>query len=205
MIKFLSKQKNLRNFILIPVVCLVLSGCMGGCFVISDIKFTTTLIKGATIPGGPDVYIDKDIALPKVCGQFDMEKIKEQVTLAIQKLPLPRITTRILLMLINNVEIKNLWIEKLTLTATEGNFSKLQSLTLKIKIGDGEIDFGQGQFNEDKTSIVFAKDPKVDIYPFIKSFSDGGCVEGSFHILGYNSTSDIKFDVIANVSLKVGF
>ncbi|MGC8846892.1 MAG: hypothetical protein ACP5QY_13715, partial [Candidatus Hydrogenedens sp.] len=162
-------------------------------------------IKGATIPGGPDVYIDKDIALPRVCGQFNMEKIKEQIKTAIQALPIPRITSRILLMLINNVEIKNLWIEKLTITATEGNFSKLQSLAIKVKIGNGEIDFGQGSFSDDKTSIVFEKDPKVDIYPYIKSFSDGGCVEGNIHIIGYNSQTDIKVDVVANVSLKVGF
>ncbi|MGC8739248.1 MAG: hypothetical protein ACP5UA_11480 [Candidatus Hydrogenedens sp.] len=198
-------HKSTRNLFLIPVVCLVMSGCIGGCFVISDIKFTTPLIKGATIPGGPDVYIDKDIALPRVCGQFNMEKIKEQIKTAIQALPIPRITSRILLMLINNVEIKNLWIEKLTITATEGNFSKLQSLAIKVKIGNGEIDFGQGSFSDDKTSIVFEKDPKVDIYPYIKSFSDGGCVEGNIHIIGYNSQTDIKVDVVANVSLKVGF
>ncbi len=197
--------KGIRNLFLIPIVCLVMSGCIGGCFVISDIKFTTPLVKGATIPGGLDLYVDKDIALPKVCGQFDIEKIKEQVKTAIQKLPVPRIASRILLMLINNVEIKNLWIEKLTVTATEGDFSKLQSLAMKVKIGNGEIDFGEGSFNENKTSIVFEKDPKVDIYPFIKSFSDGGCVEGNIHVKGYNSQTDIKFDIVANVSLKVGF
>lgn len=195
--------KGMCNLFLIPVVCLVLSGCIGGCFSISDIKFTTTLIKGATIPGGPDVYVDKDIAFPKVCGQFDMEKIKEQVKIAIEKLPMPRIASRILLTLLNNIEIKNLWVEKVTITATEGDFSKLQSLTMKVKIGNGEIDFGQGNFNDDRTSIVFEKDPKVDIYPFIKSFSDGGCVEGNIHVNGYNSQSDIKYDIVANVSLKI--
>ncbi len=196
---------SFRNLIFIPVVCFIMSGCIGGCFTISDIKFTTNLIKGATIPGGPDIYVNKDIALPKVCGQFDTEKIKEQVTIAIQKLPVPRIATRILLFLINNIEIKNLWIEKITITATEGDFSKLESLTLKIKIGNGEIDFGQGKFNEGKTSIVFQKDSKVDVYPYIKDFEDGGCVEGNIRVVGYNSPNDIKFDVISSVSMKISF
>ncbi len=197
-------HKSIRNLFLIPVVCLVMSGCIGGCIVLSDIKFTTPLIKGATIPGGPDVYVDKDVTLTKVCGQFDIEKIKEQVKTAIEKLPIPPVASRILLMLVNNVEIKNLWIEKITITATEGDFSKLQSLTMKVKIGDREIDFGQGSFSDDKKSIVFVKDPKVDIYPYIKDFSDGGCVEGNIHVTGYNSQTDIKFDMVADVSLKIG-
>lgn len=197
--------KIMRNLFLIPVVCLVMSGCIGGCIVLPDIKFTTPLLKGATIPGGPDIYVDKDVSLTKLCGQFDIEKIKEQVKTEIQKLPVPRIASRILLMLINNVEIKNLWIEKLTVTATEGDFSKLQSLAIKVKIGNGEIDFGEGSFSDDKKSVVFVRDPKVDIYPYIKDFSDGGCVEGNIHVKGYNSQTDIKFDVVANVSLKASF
>ncbi len=199
------QKVSIRNLILVPVVCFILSGCIGGCFVISDIKFTTNLIKGTTIPGGPDTYIDKDIGLSKVCGQFDVEKIKEEVKIAIQKLPISRITTRIMSMLINNIKIKNLWIEKITITATEGDFSKIQSFTLKIKIGNGEIDFGEGQFSDDKKSIVFQKDSKVDIYPYVKDLEDGGCVEGNIHVKGYNSQTDIKFDVGSNVSTKISF
>lgn len=194
-------HKSIRNLFLIPVVCLVMSGCIGGCIVLSDIKFTTPLIKGATIPGGSDLYVDKDVPL-KLCGQFDIEKIKEQVKTAIEKLPIPPVASRILLMLVNNVEIKNLWIEKITITATEGVFPNKLSLTMKVKIGDREIDFGQGILSDDK-NIVFVKDPKVDIYPYIKDFSDGGCVEGNIHVTGYNSQT-IKFDMVADVSLKIG-
>lgn len=194
------QKATIRNFLFIPVVCLTLSGCIGGCFSIPDIKFTIDLIKGVTIPGGVDISVDKDVPLTKACGQFDIEKIKERVTTEIQKLPVPQIARRIFLMLVNNVEIKNLWIEKITLTATEGNFSRLTSVTLKIKIGNGEIDFGEGQFNSEKTSIVFQK--KTDIYPFIKDLNNGGCVEGNIHIK-YNSQTNIKFNVAADVSLKV--
>ncbi len=202
-----SKTIVVRNIILISVLCLVMSGCIGGCFVISDIKFTVSLIKNATIPGTPNsIYLGREVQLAKVCGQFDTDKIREQLISGIQKLP---VGSNILVRLVDRIKIKNLWLEKITITTTEGNFDGIESISLKIRIGTeerigtGEIDLGQGKFNDDKTSIIFEKDPKVDIYPYIKDLDNGGCVEGTMSLKGYTNQKDIRFDVTSNMLMKI--
>ncbi len=195
------KKVSFRNFILLPLVCLVLSGCIGGCFV-ADVKFTSTLIKDAEIPASSNsIPLDnKEVQLAGVCGQFDMEKIREQLISGIQKLPFG---SNILTRLVNNLKIKNLYVEKITITATQGNFNNISSLSLLIKIGNGEINFGPREPNDEKTAIVFQKDDKIDIYPYIKDFPDGGCVEVKLKITGYTNQEVIRFDVVADISGKI--
>ncbi len=193
---------SIRNLFLISIISLVSAGCIGGC-IKTEIPFTKKIISG-TISGEPgqDLRVDKDISIAKVCGQFDIDTLKEQVKEEIQKLPFG---SGFLSMLVNRIKIRNLWVEKITIQATVGDFSRFENVTLKIKVGNGEIDYGAGTFNKNRTEIVFEKGELVDIYPFIKDLPDGGCIEGTIHITGYNPQNDINFDANAEMEVKVSF
>jgi hypothetical protein len=43
----------------------------------------------------------------------------------------------------------------------------------------------------------------VDIYPSIKDLENGGCIEGTIHIKGYNPQNDINFDANADMKVKI--
>ncbi len=191
---------SIRNLFLVSIIGLISAGCIGGC-IKTEIPFTTKLISG-TIPGetNQDIYVDKEISLSKVCGEFDIEKLREQIKEEIQNLPMG---SGFLSMLVNRIKIRNLWVETITLQAKEGDFSRIESIALKIKIGNDEIDYGAGTFNENKTEITFKKDKAVDIYPYIKDIEGGGCIEGTIHIKGYNPQNDINFDANADMKVKI--
>ncbi|MCA1900676.1 MAG: hypothetical protein LDL53_00420 [Candidatus Hydrogenedens sp.] len=201
----LFATSKLLSILFIMIVSISFSGCFRLIFnysSLSEFKFDTTIAKDVKIPGEPnvDIRIDKSVSIAKACGKFNIEEIRKEVEPALRDIP---IGSNIALNLLKKIKVKNLWIEQIKMKAKEGDFSKIEQISLILKINDKEITFGEGEISSDKTEITFLIDKELDIYPLIKDATDGGCIEGTLHVIGYSTQSDIKFDVNASIKIKL--
>ncbi|MCX8065588.1 MAG: hypothetical protein N3G21_10525 [Candidatus Hydrogenedentes bacterium] len=205
----MKKKINLAKAIFfILVIGLLLPGCILSLIPLPEIK-TSIKLFSASIPATSfEQWVNnEERSINKVCANtgFDVETLRQRAIEGIQKLPLSRWMTRLLTYAINEIEVKSVTVEKITLRATAGNFSKISKISAKIKINNsGIIDLGEGKFNQDKTEIYF--DKKIEVLNYVnKNPSEQTCVEGSLTITGTLGTQAINFDGIFDISIKLSF
>lgn len=204
MIKF--QRVGLITFLLIS--SLIFSGCVLSLIPLPEIKVTLKLFSANIPESSFEQWVNnKEITIGKVCTSsgFDIESLRQRAIEEIQKLPLSSWMTRILTYAVNEIDLKSIMVEKITLKATTGDFSKITKLSAKIRINNSDlIDLGEGKFNETKTEIYFDKSFNVLDY-LNKNTSEQTCVEGSLIVTGTLGTQTINFDGIFDLSIKISF
>lgn len=193
--------------ILLLISSLIFSGCVLSLIPLPEIKVTLKLFSANIPESSFEQWVNKEITIGKVCTSsgFDIESLRQRAIEEIQKLPLSSWMTRILTYAVNEIDLKSVMVDKITLKATTGDFSKITKLSAKIRINNSDlIDLGEGKFNETKTEIYFDKSFNVLDY-LNKNTSEQTCVEGSLIVTGTLGTQTINFDGIFDLSIKISF
>lgn len=200
-------KKTFISLFIISISAILLSGCILSLIPIPEIK-TSVKVFSASIPASSfEQWVNsQEHPIGKVCSStdFNIETLRQKAIEEIQKLNFSPWLTRILTSAVEKLQLKYVMVKKITLKATNGDFSTISKLSAKIKINNSqeEINLGEGKITDDKKEIIFNKEIEALEY-LNKTSSEQTCIEGTLIITGTLGTQAINFDAIFDLSIKI--
>lgn len=197
----------MKKLLLMIAVVLCLSLTQLNCNLISsaipEIPLTISLHSGTIQPTliPWDQPVTRELALPQTCGQLNLEDLKNRAKEEVQKLS---IGADMIAKIIENVEIENLWFHSLSIVIIEGDMPNITSASINLKVGNGEINLSKFQVDSANRTLTLSGNDKIDLLPYIKDFSDGGCIEGTLYITTTGAIENpVKYEIKVKLSVKL--
>lgn len=189
----MPRRPGLRWLFMAIIICIVLPGCVGGCFQIPTATHTVTLKKDVPLPGmGPGGLELNNLVLnlPDVCGLPTEEEIAQKLGQYLGGCVASR------------AKVARLLLRHIAFDASEGNFSTLTKVSITLVAGETEIDLGtvESENGLDKSFKLIPETP-IDLADALFNQSEGGCVNLRFAVSGRVPAEDVLFDIRAELGV----
>lgn len=191
----LSAKPYRRNVLVAALLCLGLSGCIGGCIDIPTITIPVTLITNANIPGLPisGVPINQTFNFPELCDFPDIADIE----LKVQESPLG--------FLAKWINIDSVIVTNITVTATAGTLESFDTLSMSLVISGQTFNIGTGSPSSDGTKIVLTAENPPNLYEALHDLAPGACINAQFGVVGEAPTEALSVTVTSEIQVEASF